>query len=141
MLLTRVISTTYKYASTHTLARSIFFKNYSNTALKDEKSYDEIPGPKNFYQFFVQFLPGGKYHDLPLNKLIERFRSDFGNLTKFPGFLGQKPMVITFLPEDFEKMHRQEGRYPHRRNMDSFAYFRNKHRPDLYPAGAGLVVT
>lgn len=108
---------------------------------ENAKPFEEIPGPKNSFQFLKMMIPGGKYHKLPLDKLVSAFRDDYGTLTRFPGFLGLKPMMITFLAEDIETMHRQEGKFPQRRVLDSIAFFRKQHRPDMYPAGAGLTIT
>lgn len=102
---------------------------------QNAKPYSEVPGPQNGFQLLKLLGPGGKYSKLPLDQLVQRFHDDFGTIAKFPGLLGTKPMVITFLPEDIEKVHRTEGKFPHRRVLDSMAYFRQKHRPNLYPAG------
>jgi cytochrome P450 family 12 len=122
---TRLLSTSPKYLA----------------AQSDEsvKSFDEIPGPKSSYELLR--LMGGKYKDLPLDELVKSWRKDYGNIARFPGFLGLRGMVMTFVPEDIEKMHRQEGKFPIRRVLDSIAYYRQKHRPDLYPAGGGLTTT
>jgi hypothetical protein len=105
------------------------------------KPYKEIPGPKNAFEMLKLMGPGGKYQNLSLDKLTACFRRDYGSLARFPAFLGQKQMVMTFLPEDIETMHRQEGKFPNRRVLDSVAYFRKEHRPELYPAGAGITIT
>lgn len=119
------------------------FKCFSSEAVEWEnaKPYEEIPGMKNAFDIIRFMGPGGKYKDLPLDKLVTSFRQDFGTIAKFPGFLGQRPMVMTFLPEDIETVLRTEGKFPFRRPLDSIEYFRKQHRPDLYPAGAGLTVT
>lgn len=113
----------------------------SQVDLENAKPYESIPGPKSSFELLRLMGPGGRYKDLPLDKLVESFRRDFGTIAQFPGFLGQRPMVMTFLPEDIEKVLRTEGKNPFRRPIDSMVYFRKHHRPDLYPAGAGLVVT
>ena len=125
---------------------STHFKLLSSSAQeslewKNAKPYEDIPGFQNAFQIAKAMGPGGKYQNLPLNKLTDTFKEDFGTIAKFPGFLGQRPMVMTFLPEDVEKVYRMEGKFPNRRALDSIAYFRGKYRPDLYPAGAGLTST
>lgn len=113
----------------------------SDVDWKNAKPYEEIPGPKGTFELLRLMGPGGRYKDLPLDELIAIFRQDFGTIAKFPGFLGQRPMVMTFLPEDVEKVFRLEGKFPNRRPLESIEYFRKKHRPDMYPAGAGLTIT
>lgn len=108
---------------------------------EDAKPFSEIPGPKNMFQLLRLMGPGGRYANLPLNESVERFRDDFGPIVFFPGMFGMSPMVFTFLPEDIEKVHRLEGKYPNRRALDSIAFFRQQYRKDLYPAGAGLTIT
>lgn len=108
---------------------------------KNAKPYEAIPGPKNAFDIIRMMGPGGRYRGLPLDVLFAKFREDFGTIVNFPSFLGQRPMVITFLPEDIETVLRNEGKFPSRRPFESIAYFRKTHRPDLYPAGAGLTVT
>lgn len=49
-------------------------------------------------------------------------------------------MIITYLPQDYEKVFRLEGKWPFRRGLDSFTYFRKEHRPDLFKSGGGLTV-
>lgn len=122
---------------------SVPFKSLStqvNVELKDAKPYESIPGPK-VLQFLRMMAPGGRYHKLELNEIVETFRKDYGNIAKFPGFMGQRPMVMTFLPEEIEKVHRSEGKYPNRRPLDSFRYYREVHKPELYPAGSGLTTS
>jgi hypothetical protein len=125
------------------VSQKLLFSNEANLSVDwdNAKPFDQIPGPKNAFQFIKLMGPGGRYQNLPLNKLVSAFRDDYGTIARFPGFFGQKSMVMTFLPEDIETMHRQEGKFPNRRVLDSIAYFRKEHRPELYPAGAGLTIT
>lgn len=121
-----------------------YFKLLSSQASEEweaAKPHESIPGIKNSFEMVRFFAPGGKYHNLPLNELVEGFKRDYGTIAKFPSFLGSRPMVMTFKPEDVEKVLRTEGKFPYRRVLDSIEYFRKKHRPDMYPAGAGLTIT
>lgn len=110
------------------------------TNWENAKPLEQIPGP-NILQFCRFVAPGGKYYDLPLNELVTSFRRDYGSISKFPAMFGRKSLVMTFRPEDIEAVLRTEGKFPHRLPLDSMEYFRKKHRPDLYPAGAGLTIT
>ncbi|CAG9800180.1 unnamed protein product [Chironomus riparius] len=105
------------------------------------KAYKEIPGPRNSFQLMkLMGMPSSKYYNKPLNEMLQMFRKDYGNICYFPGFMGAKPLVMTYLPDDAEKIFRNEGRYPNRRNLESFAYYRKEHRPDLFKTSAGLAV-
>lgn len=120
------------------------FKSLStqvNVELKDAKPYESIPGPKSAFQFVRMMSPGGRYYKLELSEIVEAFRKDYGTIAKFPGVMGQRPMVMTFLPEEVERVFRNEGKYPNRRPLDSIRYYREVHRPELYPAGSGLTTT
>lgn len=134
-------SSVNKKSKFFTLQLSFLSTQGKNIEWENAKPYESIPGPKGSLDIIRMMGPGGKYHNLPLNDIIASFRKDFGTIARFPGFLGQRPMVMTFLPEDIEKVLRTEGKFPNRRPIDSMVYFRKQLRPDLYPAGAGLVVT
>jgi hypothetical protein len=108
---------------------------------EDAKPLLEIPGPKNAFQMIMMMKPGGQFDNLSLSESIKRIREVFGTIAYFPGLFGRKPMVFTYLPEDIEKVHRLEGKYPYRTSLESIEYFRQKYKPELYPGGAGLTVT
>ncbi|CAG9800181.1 unnamed protein product [Chironomus riparius] len=109
--------------------------------LLSAKPFEVIPGPRNSFQFLkLMAHPKSKYYNQPLIKMICMIREDFGDLVYFPGLLGAKPMVMTFSPEDAEKVSRYEGRYPYRRDLETFKYYRKQHRPELFKPSAGLVV-
>lgn len=54
-----------------------------------------MPGPKNFPIVGIapHFLPGGKYHKLPLIDIHREMRKEFGQIIFFPGSFGKKNMV------------------------------------------------
>ncbi|CRL03628.1 CLUMA_CG016420, isoform A [Clunio marinus] len=118
------------------------FKVFSTqVSFEDAKSFNEIPGPKNAFQFMQLLLPGGKYYKISPSELIKQWRNSYGTIATLPGFFGVPSLVITYLPDDIEKVFRTEGKFPNRRPLESILYFRKHERPDLYPAGAGLIVT
>jgi cytochrome P450 family 12 len=117
------------------------YSTLADTELKNAKPYEDIPGPKNSFQLLkLMAVPSSKYYNKPLNEINQMLRDDFGNLCFLPGFMGSKPFVVSFLPEDAKKVFRREGRYPYRRNLETMEYYRKKYRPDLFEAGAGIVV-
>ena len=127
------LCTKYSYSTVHVSAVDI--------ELKTEKPFEEIPGPRSFLDVLkIMALPNSRYYKKPLSELLKHLREDYGNLCHFPGFMGSKPMVFTFLPEDAEKVFRLEGKFPYRRNLESFEYYRKKYRPELFKSGGGLAV-
>lgn len=107
---------------------------------KDAKPYKEIPGPKGYLEIAKLMRPGGRYHNKNLSDVLQLMREDYGSLCIFPTTFGMPPIVMTYLPTDFEKIFRAEGKWPNRRGLDSFIYFRKQYRPDLFKAGGGLTV-
>lgn len=105
------------------------------------KPYESIPGPKNAFQMIRLLGPGGFFQKLSFDQMFRTFREKYGDIVRLPGILGQPDMVMTFLPDDIETVFRTEGKNPNRRPLDSLLYFRTKLRKDLYPAGAGVIVT
>ena len=136
-----------KNSSSRRIFPSLYIRCYSaqpslaEVEWKSAKPYEDIPGPKTSFDIIkLMGLPNSRYYNKPLNEMLQMFRKDYGNISFFPAFMGSKPFVITYLPEDAEKVFRQEGRYPNRRNLESFVYNRKKHRPELFKASAGLAV-
>lgn len=67
------------------------------------------------------------------------FQEDYGDLIRFPGILGRKDTVMTYRPDDFEKLFRTEGTWPNRRGLDTFVHYRKNVRPDVFKGVGGLV--
>ena len=51
---------------------------------------------------------------------------------------GRPEMVLTFSVNDAEKLFRFEGQFPYRRGIETFAYYRQKIRPDIFAEYGGL---
>nr|XP_019551560.2 LOW QUALITY PROTEIN: cytochrome P450 CYP12A2-like [Aedes albopictus] len=100
--------------------------------------YENIPRMK-FLQSIKNFVPGGRYHDVSVTDMYRLLQEDFGDLIRFPGILGRKDVVMTFLPDDFEKVFRTEGQWPTRRGMDTFVHYRKEVRPEVFKGVGGLV--
>lgn len=64
---------------------------------------------------------------------------EYGTILRFPGFFGQKDIIFTYDPKDFESVFRTEGAWPYRRTFTVFDYFRRNVRPDVYKNIGGLV--
>nr|XP_019551561.3 cytochrome P450 CYP12A2-like isoform X1 [Aedes albopictus] len=67
------------------------------------------------------------------------FREDYGELVRMPGFLGRNDVLLSFRPDDYETLFRNEGQWPIRRGIDTFTYYRQKVRPDVFKGLGGLV--
>lgn len=72
-------------------------------------------------------------------ELHRRFRADYGNLVVFPGVFGRKDTVVSYSPDDYQKLFRTEGPWPNRRGLDTFTHYRNNVRPDVFKGMGGLV--
>uniref|UniRef100_A0A182S4Q2 Cytochrome P450 n=1 Tax=Anopheles funestus TaxID=62324 RepID=A0A182S4Q2_ANOFN len=104
------------------------------------KPYKCIPGP-SVWQLFTGFSKGGRYAGLDLIELHYRLREEFGDLYRVPGVMGRPDVVMSFSPEDFEKIFRTEGQWPIRRSFDTMTYYRLKIRPEIFGEMGGLVTS
>uniref|UniRef100_A0A182IJQ1 Uncharacterized protein n=1 Tax=Anopheles atroparvus TaxID=41427 RepID=A0A182IJQ1_ANOAO len=102
------------------------------------RPFTEIPGP-TFLQAIKGFQKGGRYSGLSLLQLHQRLREDYGDIVRVSGALGKRDLVLTYRPEDFEKVFRTEGHWPVRPGFESFAYYRQKERPEIFGGMGGLV--
>lgn len=89
---------------------------------KNARPASEIPGPKQlpFLGIMHHFFPGGKFYKVKMTDLHWKIREEYGDLIRLPGGMGRPDLVLTFNPDHFAKLYRNEGQYPHRR---SFAVF------------------
>lgn len=108
---------------------------------QNAKPYNQIPGPSMLKLIKETALPGGRYYKLPMIEMMTKFRQDFGSILRLPGSFGRKDIVMLFSPDDIEKVHRNEGKMPIRRGIDSVAYFRKNYRQDIYKDAPGIVTT
>lgn len=92
-------------------------------------------------QFRIAFIPShiGQYHNIELAELHRALRAEYGDLIKFPGLFGNKGVIFSYLPTDFEHMFRTEGIWPLRRGMATFDHYRKHIRPDLFAESGGLL--
>lgn len=102
------------------------------------KPYDSIPR-MTLMESVKNFFPGGRYHNVSITEMHRLFQEDYGDLIRFPGILGRKDTVMTYRPDDFEKLFRTEGTWPNRRGLDTFVHYRKNVRPDVFKGVGGLV--
>lgn len=86
-------------------------------------------------------IPGGRYYKIQMTEMMTRFREDFGPIIRLPGSFGRRDIVLLFSPDDIEKVHRNEGKMPVRRGIDSVAYFRKNYCQDIFKDAPGIVTT
>jgi cytochrome P450 family 12 len=90
-----------------------------------------------FRTFLFLFL--GRFDGLLMTEIQQELCNDFGNIVKFRGIFGKEDIIFAMTPEDCETVFRTEGVWPIRRGNDTFVYFRNKVRPDLFKGVGGLL--
>ncbi|XP_065083608.1 cytochrome P450 CYP12A2-like [Ochlerotatus camptorhynchus] len=100
--------------------------------------YSKVPGP-SVLKMVKDFAPGGRYHNANIQKMHRLFREDYGDLVRMPGILGRRDVLLSFRPDDFEMLFRNEGQWPIRRGIDTFVYYRKHVRPDVFKGLGGLV--
>lgn len=101
------------------------------------KPYRAIPSP-TIMQLIKGLKKGGRYADISLTEMHKRWREDFGNLIRARQMFGKPDVLLSFGPEDYEKLYRSEGVWPFRRSLDTIAYYRQKVRPEIFGKGGGL---
>ncbi|XP_050296553.1 cytochrome P450 CYP12A2-like [Anthonomus grandis grandis] len=133
--------------------RDSYYQKIGNKALdskediKPEGWYDaipfkRIPGPKplpiigNVWRFF----PGGEYYNVQLIDLHKKLQQQYGKLAYLSGIPGKRPILFAYDPEDIEQTLRNEGPWPIRFGLPSFAYYRKYVRDDVFQ-GVGGVLT
>uniref|UniRef100_A0A182XZZ7 Uncharacterized protein n=2 Tax=Anopheles stephensi TaxID=30069 RepID=A0A182XZZ7_ANOST len=115
-------------------------KDFVDPEWEAAKPYKSIPSPKLF-TFAKEFREGGRYYDLTGAELYGRWRDDYGELIRINGMFGRPDIVLTFRPEDFEKVFRTEGAWPIRRASETLSYYRQKVRPEVFGELSGLITT
>lgn len=63
--------------------------------------YKKIPGPSKL-QIVRDFMPGGKYHNMPLTEVHKKLMQEYGTLVKLPGMPLKDDMIITYKADDFK---------------------------------------
>ncbi|XP_055539547.1 probable cytochrome P450 12a4, mitochondrial [Wyeomyia smithii] len=101
--------------------------------------FERVPTPSVF-RMLKNFAPGGRYNNASLPDLHRLMREDYGDLLRVPGLFGRKDILISFNPDDFEKIFRSEGPWPYRPTLDSFLYYRTKVRPEVFEGMSGLTM-
>ncbi|KAF7283082.1 hypothetical protein GWI33_001488 [Rhynchophorus ferrugineus] len=108
------------------------------------KPFSSIPGPKplpilgNVWRFF----PGiGEYHNIELVNWYKGMKEKYGDIVYFSGIPGKKPSVLCFNPDDTETIFRNEGTWPIRYGLNSYIYYQQKMRHDVFQGIGGVLST
>uniref|UniRef100_A0A182QCA7 Cytochrome P450 n=1 Tax=Anopheles farauti TaxID=69004 RepID=A0A182QCA7_9DIPT len=115
-------------------------KDYIDPDWETAKPYKSIPTPK-VLKFYKEFSKGGRYDNLNVTELYTRWREDYGDLIRIKGMLGRSDIIVSYRPEDFEKVFRTEGAWPIRRSAETLSYYREKVRPEVFGELSGLLTT
>ena len=76
-----------------------------------------------------------------MNEIIKLFNEECGDIVRLPALLGQPEVIMTFRPENFEKVFRVEGTWPERIGFDTLKHYRLNKRPDIYDEYEGLITS
>lgn len=63
--------------------------------------YKKIPGPSKL-QIVRDFMPGGKYHEMPVTEVHKKLLQEYGTLVKLPGMPLKDDIIITYKADDFK---------------------------------------
>lgn len=102
------------------------------------RPFGAIPGPTKL-ELIRWFLPGGPMHGRDAMHLQGHLHDRYGPITRLPGILGKRDTIYSFDPQHFEIVFRTEGVWPVRRSLDTFEYYRQRVRPEVFKGLAGLV--
>ncbi|XP_054747205.1 probable cytochrome P450 12e1, mitochondrial isoform X1 [Anastrepha obliqua] len=115
-------------------------KDTTSDSLENARPFSEMPGPSK-YELIRGFMPGGEYSKQTFIAAIGKMQKKYGDVFYFPSILGKPEMVIDLNPADYPIIFRNEGIWPERRGLETFAYHRNVHRADFFQGINGLVTT
>lgn len=103
------------------------------------KSYSKIPGP-GFFRTLYDFSPVGEFHNASIDAIHRSFRARYGDLVRLKGSLGKKDILLSFNPEDYQKVFRAEPKWPYRPPLETLEYYRTVYRPEAFQGTRGLTL-
>ncbi|KAL1501985.1 hypothetical protein ABEB36_007202 [Hypothenemus hampei] len=118
-------------------------ENFKPEGWDEAKPFEEIPGyrPLPLIGNNWRFLPGGEFYNLSPIDLHLKINKKCGNLAMLDGLLGKKPMILSYDPNDIEKVLRNEGTWPIREGLESLNYYRTEERKDIFHGVVGLTTS
>lgn len=93
----------------------------------------------SFNENAIVFISIGIYHQKLSYVILKSINEEFGPLAKLPGMFGNRDIIFTFDPKDFELVYRTEGVWPQRLGLETFTYYRKKVRPEIFHNMGGLL--
>ncbi|XP_046450479.1 cytochrome P450 302a1, mitochondrial-like isoform X1 [Daphnia pulex] len=111
----------------------------TSDSTKEMKPFGSIPGPKplpvvgNIWRYAIGQYSFDQLHVTGLKKYLQ-----FGPIVREEILPGVN-LLLLYRPEDIERMHQVEGRYPSRRSHTALEFYRLQ-RPHIYNSG-GLLPT
>lgn len=106
--------------------------------VKSVKAFEDIPGPSKA-SLIRGFLPGGEFYGKTIVDYFKLCRQKYGDIYRLPGVFGKRDLLLTFNPEDYETVFRNEGVWPMRRGLDLIEYHRKVRRANFFMESGGLV--
>ena len=71
---------------------------------QNAKSFSEIP-TISFFSVAKDSLPGGKFYKKTMRESLQLFYEEYGTIIRIPPMLKRPTFVLTFNPDDFEKVN------------------------------------
>ncbi|XP_017091165.2 probable cytochrome P450 12a5, mitochondrial [Drosophila bipectinata] len=103
------------------------------------KPFEELPRANALSLFPKIAFPGGKYKNMEFMEMIEAMRQDYGDIFYLPGLMGTSAFLMTYNPEDFEVVFRNEGVWPLRPGSETLRYHRTVHGKDFFQGVEGII--
>lgn len=73
-------------------------------------------------------------------ELQQHMRNTYGLLSKIPGIFGRRDLLFSGNPDVYEKVYSTEGKWPIRRFLEVYSYYRKQMRPDVFDGLGGLLL-
>ena len=107
---------------------------------ENARPFEEMPTDSGF-NIIRNFMPGGKYYKMDFSKSLVLMKQHYGPIYRWPSLFGRPAMVTTHNPDDFERIFRNEGVWPHRPGLDIMRYHRSVYRADYFQGIEGVATT
>uniref|UniRef100_A0A336M4C2 CSON005232 protein n=1 Tax=Culicoides sonorensis TaxID=179676 RepID=A0A336M4C2_CULSO len=104
----------------------------TSASLVESLPFRKIPGPKSIHR---AILPGGECYKKDASTILNYLRRCYGDIYKIYQVSSGDYLVVTYDPNDFEKIYREEGAWPERKIFPTVDYFRLEYAPNT----AGLL--
>ncbi|XP_055595528.1 cytochrome P450 CYP12A2-like [Uranotaenia lowii] len=94
--------------------------------------FEKIPGPPKA-ALMAGMIYGGLFtQEGTLVDQLQTIRKTYGDLVRVPGVFGRPTRLLSFSPDDCERVFRTEGQWPMRASLETFTYYRKELRKDVF---------